>query len=361
MKHQKLSIKELAEVLQLSRAAVSQALSGNPSTTRISEATRRRVQRAAKKYGYRSNRVARSLRTGKSGMVGILISQSFFQISLEHLKYIHFYCKEHGFIPIIQSVDAHSPEMMSHAVETLLDSKVDAVVLVLLHEFRLLEILSGAGIPVLSVGMPAMDGVPRYYPDKASGFQRLAEHLIEQDNTRLTLMAGERDSNSHSSNAREGVEKAVQAASARGLNVSWEVIPLDLENPDTVEKLSKKTGIHPICTMGYEGMRETLKLEVRPHAVLCSNDNWAQGALRACAEAGVRVPQEIAISGFDNDPTSSAGLVPITSVGHSIRDIYKLAFGDLNAALNDGEPLVEKATVLPCELFARQSTLFRRA
>lgn len=356
-KSKPVSIKELSAILKLSPAAVSQALNSKPSTIRVSEKTRKRVQRAARTYGYRSNQAARVLRTGKSGMVGMIMVQSRQQICSEHLNYAGYFAREQGLVPLIQEVSSFAmEETIPQVVNVLLDARVEAAILALLPDFSLMPLFAEAEIPVFSVSMPFMDkSIPKYCPDKLMGFELIAGHLIDQGVSRITFVGGN-DDRSHLLNAKEGIQRAVKAAQLRKQVVSWNIQAVNLPSYQKVEQLGKRHNIHPLHLGGYLGMKKIIKTGSRPDAVMCSNDNWAQGALRACAEEGLRVPQDVAISGFDNDSTSSAGMTPLTSAGQPIKELYRRVFADLRTTLDDNQKPARNSTILPCDLFVRTST-----
>lgn len=340
---------------------MSQSLNNTPSTIRVSAKTRKRVQRAAVEFGYRGNRAARMLRTGKSGMVGIIVAHGFQQVITEHIRCASYYASEHGLIPLIQEVSSASEESSNQrAVELMLDARVDAVFLVCFSDFPLATQFLEARIPLLSVNMPFVEhGIPKYFPDKTKGFQLLTEHLIEQGNRRMMFL-GTNSQNFQSLYAESGFQTAIQSPKFHGIDFRWNVHEVECQRPLRPEELASAQKLHFSHREGYSGMKVILESKSFPDAILCTNDNWAQGALRACAEANIRVPQDITVSGFDNDPTSSAGFLPISSVGQPIKELYRQAFTDLVTALKTGEPLVEKSTVLPCELFVRESTLYQR-
>jgi DNA-binding LacI/PurR family transcriptional regulator len=94
----------------------------------------------------------------------------------------------------------------------------------------------------------------------------------------------------------------------------------------------------------------------RPEVLVCQNDDWAHGALAACAAAGLRVPEEIAVTGFDGSPLSAGGLAPLTTVVQPCREMairaVELLLGRIRGKARGGVPREIK---LPCQVLVRQS------
>jgi DNA-binding LacI/PurR family transcriptional regulator len=107
---------------------------------------------------------------------------------------------------------------------------------------------------------------------------------------------------------------------------------------------------------GEVAMSKLIQREKHPDAVLCSNDDWAHGALSACADAGVRVPQDIAVTGFDNETFGEFGSVRLTTVAQPTEAMVDKAVGLLFQRLR-GEPISagEELIRLPCHVVVRQS------
>lgn len=91
-----------------------------------------------------------------------------------------------------------------------------------------------------------------------------------------------------------------------------------------------------------------------------TGDHWAFGALRACAEAGLTVPRDVAVAGFENYPSSATGILTLTSVGQPLEEMHRLAMADLQTMLQTGKTMPKKDVLMPCELFVRESTRHQR-
>lgn len=145
-KPSRITILDLAKRLELSPGAVSQALNGTPSTIRVSPKTAERVKKLAGKLGYRPNQAARILRTGRSGMVGILVRQGFGSLIPVHMFYARQHAERVGLFPFIYEISSTKADAAERGVEFVLDAKVDALMVLAWSGDQ--SLLQNAGIPI---------------------------------------------------------------------------------------------------------------------------------------------------------------------------------------------------------------------
>ncbi len=364
MKRQKqVTLKQLAEHTNLSVAAVSLALIRNPNgTIRVSEETRQRVRKAAKDLGYRHNRAAQVLRKGKTNVIGILSFQAYNQIGARRLHEVVLAVAKTGMTPFVYHVDAVE-NACSHACEVMLDHQVDGVLLVTPEpQFTQTELnrLLHYQTPVALVGKPTFREVPRYVPDRKAGFEQIVGHLIDEGFRSIGLLCPQSRPDLNSSlhwstdSVIDGFKEGVKRSRKR-IKTSIHCLPpslngLEFSNPDEIS---------PYYFQGYIGARALHESKRLPEALVCQNDQIATGAMRAFAEAGLKVPWDIAVTGFDNDPSSSVGIVPMTSVEHPLREMSERAVADLVGAIRSEKPLHHRLTRFPCRLVVRQSSIRR--
>jgi LacI family transcriptional regulator len=355
----KVTIVELSKLLKLSPRAVSQVLNGggSASSVRVNPKTRERVERVAREVGYRPNRGAQMFRTGKHpGLVGMLSSQGFDPALANRTYFAQSNAEKNGlflcpyFLP--------SLDHMERAVDFFLDAGVEAVVsFQSLKEAQLSRLLEN-GIRVLSIGAQQEIRVPSYFVDKEEGFAMLTRHMIEQGRTRLALILGCGRSWAHGADAERGFLRAVaegrkQNKGLKGV-VHLKEVPIEgCMAPDYPE-------VHGILVPGYAAMKEILDSKEIPDAVVCSNDTLVQGAIRACMEAGISLPKQIAIGGFGDEPLSTGGMMTLTTLHQPLDELCEMAFDDLKRSLVTKEPLPEREVRLPCSLIVRESTKNRR-
>lgn len=154
-----------------------------------------------------------------------------------------------------------------------------------------------------------------------------------------------------------GTEQAVQAAQKLGQNVSWRKHVEKVEYDGFVATSARQ--MHGVYALGYLAIKSMIAQGNLPDGILFQSDNTAVGALRACAEEGIRVPEDLAISGFGDHPECSITYPALTSVVQPLEQMQKAAFDDLHAALNGQKIPQNKFVTFPCELIVRESSLFK--
>ena len=341
--------KELAEKLNVSRSTVAAILSNTPKA-RISPAVREAVLEAAKKYGYVANRHAQIISGKKSGMIAIL--QFSLHAQLPQVKVFHAATtiRNAGYEPLITNGLAfeNSGESICRHLSAL---RVEGVILVhppLSFTQKDLDFLLKSNIPVVTLGGAHLRGITNFMSDKEQGFEILASHLFEAGHRHLVLMVSASEPATkkafpwHQTNAARGFRKACAAYGQKGVLIE---VP-----PGCVEE-----EVRDPYSPGYRGMEMVFKNGPLPDAVLCSNDDWALGALRACTERGVRVPGDLAVTGFENDPASGYGAVPLTTVEHPAKQMAEEGVSILISIIRGDALLEENLIILPCRLVIRRS------
>jgi len=352
-KDARVTLKDLGKLLHLTPRAVAQALNEERSTVRVSPATRKRVQAMAQKLNYRPNRLAQILRTGKSGMVGVLAFQAFGHLFQHKLYLARKYAEQYQLLPNIYIIPDATAESRDRAVDIMLDSKVDAVIAFNDLGKPQIRRINKAGVPIAVVGMADTPRIPRYYADLKRGFSLLARHLVERGNSRITLLLD----TSHPwtvAQMESGVREVVDEAMRARKNVSSKTLIRKITFDGYM--VAEAPHIHGIHAGGYLGMKELIVRQEIPDALICNGDDLALGALLACAEAGVKVPHDMRIAGFGDSPSSSVGLLPLTTMRQPLDELCRMAFADLNDMMTTGKPLGNREVVLSYELIVRAST-----
>lgn len=355
-KQKSVTLTELAKRLNLSAAAVSRALHERESTIRVSPETVARVKALAEEVGYRPNRMARALRTGRSGMMGIICAGGLEHLVSQHLYYARMNAERLGLLPIIHELAGHSEDLCNIAVEMMADSKVDGVVLVRARSPIFRRFLD-LRIPVVGVGAPDMSGVPRFCPDGVNGMADLTRHMIGigcRDLVLVTAHAAESEHKRTPWSLEIGFEFALSEAQGNGIDVRGRIH----EEPIRFEgmKVKEAPHLHGLHAGGYLAMKKIIQSGKLPDGVIGMNDNAARGALTACSEAGIEVPGRIAFAGMGDSPSSSSGFLPLTSVAHPLEEIHRRAFQVLESLMAQKTVGTDSLELLPCELMVRKST-----
>ncbi len=358
----KVTIVDLGKRLNLSPRAVSQVLNGGgaASTVRVNPKTRERVERMAKKVGYRPNRGAQMFRTGKHpGLIGMLSLQGFDPVMAERTYFSQLHAEKNGLFLLQYLMASLGEEQGQRAVEFFLDAGVEAVVVFIPLRERHVTRLIDAGISVFSVGAPQPVTVPSYFADKVEGFATLTRHMIAQGHSCIEFIQNPTNMpRTHGAYAEEGFLLAMAEARAQGKAVTARIrrTPVRIEgymSPDYPD-------IHGIQAPGYAAMKEIIASGEKPDALICLTDTAAQGAIRACVEAGISLPGEIAIGGFGDEPWSSGGMLTLTSIRQPLGELCNMAFADLKESLSKKEDPSACNIQLPCSLIVRDSTRIPR-
>lgn len=346
---------KIAQALNVSRSTVAAVLS-NSRTARISPAVRQKVLKKVAELNYRPNRYARIMRKGSSGAIGII---NFGGIQQSHILMMHRAARTialAGYEPFVQDVFWFT-DGAEQACTRMLEARVEGIILLapsLWFTNSHLDRLLGSGVPVVALGGSHLRGIPILLSDKKNSFCKLTEHALKLGYRRLTLLIGKDPAGAkrqtlswHARSAKAGFIQALKNHADRGVrgNIHTVYHSLDLE---------EEAG-SSLYNRGEQGMREILQKSVLPEAVICSNDNWALGAMRACVDAGMRVPEDIAILGCENEPAGEVGLQPLTTVATPIHALADRAVEMVIGALKSGHKLNAERITIPGQLIVRRS------
>ena len=351
------NLKMLAEHLQLSQTTISLVLNNSPSAKSIPPETRQRVLDAAIKLNYRPNYFARSLRQSRSLSVGVLapdLSEGYFTRvmsgvveELTHAKYFYF-----------TACHDWRPELMQEYPRMLVERAVDG--------FLLLNTPAEIEVPVPVVAISAHGTEPNVTHivlDHLKAAEMALGHLHELGHRRIAFMRGPK-AIPDSEFRWEGIE---QAAAALGLAIDPSLVTrIDAGNgsgngngsEDGDGIWSAKTGHHPMSPeIGYIPMKQLLQETRDFTAVFCFNDIAAIGAIRALAEAGLKVPDDVSVVGFDDIQSAAFCTPSLTTVRQPLNEMGKTGARILLERIADPEKTELTAEVImQPELVVREST-----
>jgi LacI family transcriptional regulator len=337
------NLKALAEHLQLSQTTVSLVLNNSPSAKSIPHETRQRVLEAAQRLNYRPNYFARSLRQSRSMSVGVLapdLSEGYFTRvmsgvveELSQANYFYF-----------TACHDWRPELMQEYLRMLLERAVDG--------FLLLNTAAELSVPVPVVAISAHGSEPNVthlVVDHVKAVDMALRHLFELGHRRIAFMRGPK-AIPDSDFRWAGVE---QAAQELGLTLDTNLIT-SIDSGSW----SMKTGHHPMSPeIGYQPMKQLLEKTRDFTAVFCFNDIAAIGALRALTEAGLSVPGDVSIVGFDDIQTAAYSTPSLTTVRQPLNEMGKRgARLLLDRIANPGAAELTAEVVMQPELVVREST-----
>jgi LacI family transcriptional regulator len=327
------SLKDVARLAGVSTATVSRAIN---LPEQLDPETLVRVRDAIKRLRYVPHGAARALRSQRSRMIGAVVPSFDYALYARTTSALQQELGAHGYA-LVLAAHHYDLETEVRVTAQLLEHDVDAFVFVGLdHDPELFALLSEMDRPyVLTWGVDASGVHPSIGFDNQAATFALANHILDLGHRRIGLITAPHEGNDRARERSTGVRMAL---AARGLSLSE---GYDQRGPIALAS-------------GAELMRRLLALPERPTAVIATNDVFAVGAMTACREAGVRIPEDIAITGVDNTELGATQTPGLTSVRTPIVEIGRAAAQHLIARLK-GES-VKFSEQLPFELVLRGST-----
>jgi len=341
---------EIARASGLSRQTVSFALNER-LRSRLRPETQHIVLSTAKRLGYRPHHYARIMRKGKTGMIGMLQFGGLLQINEKRAVHAARAIHGNGYHLLNHHVLWHI-EGVQDALDAIIDARAEGLLLVGPTELvptSFLDQIKESGMAVVSMAGVRFEGIPQVRCDFRQGMYELTSHLLDLGYRRLALSlcwGSDIHDESHRWPANEKVDGVNDAIRKHGSpDIEFEVSYED-------QSFASPAGFQP----GRTGMEKILRSSAHPEAVMCANDSWAMGALAASAAAGLQVPQDIAVTGFDDDEVGQFSQPPLTTMAQPVEAMAKRAIELLvkqirGEKLSAGESLVK----MPCQLVVRQS------
>jgi LacI family transcriptional regulator len=324
--------KDVAQLAGVSTATVSRALNA-PAT--VDPATLERVRDAMHKLRYVPDGAARSLRSRRSRMVGAIVpsfdyalyarTTSALQQELAPLGYSVVLAEHH--YDLAQELEL-TRQLIAHGVDAFMLVGVD-------HDPRLLAMLEDFARPfVLTWGVDREGRHPCIGFDNRAAGREVARHVVELGHTRFAILSAPHEGNDRGRERVAGFREALAAAGVEG------------EVPVVYSRIA--------LADAQQAMERILAMQPRPTAVLATNDVLAVGAMLACREAGVRVPEDVSLTGIDNTDLGATQTPGLTSVKTPTVEIGKAAAQQLVARLEKTEWTVK--VELGFEVVVRGST-----
>ena len=331
-------MKDIAEDLNVSVVTVSKVLRGHAD---ISAATRERVLRRVRELNYEPNVAARSLVTGRSFMIGLVVPGLLHPFFGEVARAITRVVRPKGYSLVIASSE-EDPELERSEIEVLLARQVDAIILASVQTSGnpLFKKVEDTGTPFVLIDRH-LPGVKAQYvgvDDAHIGFLA-ARHLIERGRRRIAHLRGPEVSTAIG--RLQGYRKALEK---EGIEVPMHYVVTLKAGEDLGEE------------SGYEAMRDLLAGQTPPDGVFCFNDEAATGALRAILDAGLRVPEDIAVIGVGNMRFANMLAIPLTTIDQNNAQIGERAAKTALRLIESENALPPKTSLVPVRLIEREST-----
>ncbi|MDP5229459.1 MAG: LacI family transcriptional regulator [Cellulophaga sp.] len=305
MSNKKITLKDIATILNISTAAVSKAMHGD---SRISDKTKQAVKKVAKELNYQPNHLASALRKGKSNLVGVIVprtNSNFFSSVIQSIEEV---LNANGYqIIITHSNESYKKECSN--IDTLLFTQVDGIIASMANETTDLshyEKIKSKGIPLILFDRGENDlNVDYIGINDYDSSHLIIEHLIAQGKKRIAHIGGYRRTRIFNNRIRGYID----AIKKNNLPTDDELL---IESSLTIED-------------GRDKMQQLLNLSNRPDAVYVASDYAALGALQVLQENNIAIPSDIALVGFGNEPFTAMVTPTLSTINQHSAEIGKRA------------------------------------
>lgn len=330
------SLQVIADHLGLSPAAISRVLNGAPAARSIPQATQERIFEAARQFNYRPNVLARSLRRGHTLTIGVLVpevSEGYATLVLAGLErgllqagYVYFLISHH-----------HRVDLIERSQGILLDRGIDGLVAIdtPMQQYP--------PLPTVTVSCPDKhEGLTNIVLNHKRAAELAIEHLVGLGHRHVAFIKGQ----AFSSDTEPRWQAIVEAASKAGLAIG----------PKLVAQLE---GEAPSHEPGYFATQRLLASDTPFTALFAFNDVSAIGAIRALREAGLHVPQDVSVVGFDDIQSAAFQNPGLTTVRQPLRTMGMLAAETILRHIStsaEAEHTPAKQLMVDPELVVREST-----
>jgi LacI family transcriptional regulator len=321
----------LAEHLNLSPATVSLVINRSKAADAIPEDTQRRIFQAAKELNYRPNFYARSLRIKRSFTIGILHPDLSDYVALltsgieDHLMREGYFYFAAG--------HRNNPELIEEYPMIMMDRSVEGIIAIdtpIVHSLPL---------PVVVIsGHRKIEGVTNLVLDHRRAAELALQHLVDMGHRDIAFMKGPKVS----SDTEVRWQSICEAAKAMNLRMK----------PGLCVETEFST---PFPDMGYPVVQKILAGGERFTALFAFNDVSAIGAIRALRDAGIKVPEDVAVIGFDDIPSAAYSSPSLTTIRQPLRRMGEIAAQTLLGRLRSSDRAPTEVAVEP-ELIVREST-----
>ncbi|MBC8955007.1 ribose operon transcriptional repressor RbsR [Xenorhabdus sp. PB62.4] len=331
------TMKDVARLAGVSTSTVSHVINGNRY---VSENVKKKVHAAIEKLNYAPSALARSLKVKQTKTIGMLVTASDNSFYSEVVRSVESNCYERGYSLILCNTEG-SVTRMIRSMETLLQKRVDGL-LIMSSEHKLLSkdfLLRYPLVPMVTLDWSPFDASSDVIKDNSLfGGELATSYLINRGFRKIACIAGSQDT-SLSRQRLAGYRKAMRDA--------------QLEIPDGYEIQSDYE-----FAGGLLSMKKLLQLSEIPEAVFAGNDAMAIGAYQALHQAGLSVPDDISIIGYDDIAIAPYLIPPLTTIHQPKDELGKLAIDSLLYRMDNPESEPKELVLMP-KLIERSSVASR--
>jgi len=330
---------DVANRAGVSRTTVSLVLN-NVKDAQISNETRKKVHKAARELDYHPDASARRLVQGRSQVIGFVERHSPFQnfadaFMAEVLRGLHGVARQHNYHVLFEPT-SEKREGNNDFLQLIHERHADGIVLSgpRFDDLQLFQRL-GKNVPIVLQGRLPGIHIPSVDVDNVGGARLATEHLLALGNRRIGMITNGPLAYTAAADRRSGYLEALQQ---NGIEIDSDMIQIGAFSPES----------------GYHAMQRLLKLDRQPEAVFVASDVVAIGAIDAARQANLRIPDDLAVVGFDDIPWSAYLNPPLTTVR---LPAYSLGWkaGYLLIQLFNQEEIENDTILLETQLIVRES------
>jgi DNA-binding LacI/PurR family transcriptional regulator len=336
---ERMDIRTIARRANVSIATVSRTINHVPT---VNPKIAKRVWEIIEELDYFPNTQARALVSGRSRLFGLIVSEITNPFFPELIQGLEDIAVEHGYEILVSSTN-YDPKRMSHCIRRMLERKVEGVAVMTFGiEEPLLDQLARRNVPMVFIDVaPERPGISLIKVDYQHGIRQGVQHLAALGHRSIAFITGPKKLHSAQSRA---------AAFSRSLQ--------ECGIPPTPAWIVE--GDHTL-EGGIAAMAQLLTAKPMPTAVMCSNDMTAIGVLHKLYRAGLRVPDDLSVIGFDDIHIAEVTIPPLTTIQMSRYELARCAFNALRAHVEGTDEAARKREYnISTDLIVRESTSFPR-
>lgn len=327
-----ITLRALADHLGLTPGTVSSVLNDAPSSRSIPQRTKNRILAAARELNYRPNFFAQSLRKKRTYTIGVIVEEIGDAYGSLIISGIEQYLRSKNFF-FLTVVHRHDPELLDRYAQILLERGVEGFITI---DMQLLE---APTLPTVAVaGHKAFPGVTNIVLDHRQAARLALQHLLDLGHKKIAFMKGAR----FSSDSEDRWNAICEVAKELKIDI----------NPDLTVQIDINDATPQL---GYPFAKQLLERRVPFTALFAYNDLSALGAIRAFQEAGLRVPQNISVVGFDDIQGAAYNTPSLTTVRQPLTRMGTIAAQTLLERIEKDKTEPKEIAIEP-ELVIREST-----
>ncbi len=348
----------LAKNLGLSRTTVAEILGGK-ATHRYNDETCKRVLEAAKLINYRPHRSAQAMRRGRSNLIGVIHFGGAYEVSRQMRYYLIQGIRAAGYDAAVME-STPQDRIGNRPVDQLLEARVEGVIISnTIESFGVedVEILKAAGVPVVTLAGQEKWGIPAVFEDIRGAMRRLVRHVCGVGHRKLMLLTNQYDSRASLTRIQGFADGIAECGGALQEGAKGSPGPREFGASTAIEgsvvRIVADRGAFDLAEPAYHFMQRLIAQGTLPDVILCHNDQWARGVFAAAYERGLRVPEDIALTGFDNESFGAYPPFEFTTVGAPTTSEAEKTVELLVDSIRGIS--VPQQILFPCELVLRRS------